>query len=244
MYCFKCGKEIAETSIFCQYCGTQIVKTKSSTKKIIAFIALACIVCLASYFGLEEYKIYKERNPILNSENDITNDLINKIIANDLDSLTINYKFTTCNDYSDLSDVKWIDTQLKTNPFRIANTKQKLKRIEFEIKLTSKIKSLACAFSGHWKENAWNHFDELEYINIKDTSNITNMKRMFLGAESFNQPIGNWDTSNVEDMSLMFYQAESFNQPISNWDTSKVADMGWMFEGASSYSYTEPHVAK
>ena len=34
------------------------------------------------------------RNPVLNSPNDITDELIHQIINNDLDSLTINYEFT------------------------------------------------------------------------------------------------------------------------------------------------------
>ena len=34
------------------------------------------------------------RNPVLNSPDDITDELIRQIINNDLDSLTINYEFT------------------------------------------------------------------------------------------------------------------------------------------------------
>jgi surface protein len=33
---------------------------------------------------------------------------------------------------------------------------------------------------------------------------------MFNGAESFNQPIGEWNVSKVTDMTKMFYGAESF----------------------------------
>ena len=56
---------------------------------------------------------------------------------------------------------------------------------------------------------------KLKSVNLRDTSNVTNMKGMFFGAESFNQPIG-------------------------DWDTSKVTGMGGMFKGASSYSYPKP----
>ena len=34
------------------------------------------------------------RNPVLNSPDDITDELVRQIINNDLDSLTINYEFT------------------------------------------------------------------------------------------------------------------------------------------------------
>lgn len=108
MHCFKCGKEIADNSYICQHCGAQLGKSKSSHKKVVVAGVIAGIVVLAGlgaykmpewykqYKKYKQYKIYQERNPVLNSENDITSDLINKIIVNDLDSLTINYEFTSC----------------------------------------------------------------------------------------------------------------------------------------------------
>ena len=69
-----------------------------------------------------------------------------------------------------------------------------------------------------------------------DVSNVTNMSGMFASAESFNLPIGDWDVSNVKDMSEMFFGAESFNQPIGNWDVSNVTDMTAMFTGAKLFN--------
>ena len=69
-----------------------------------------------------------------------------------------------------------------------------------------------------------------------DVSNVEDMSEMFSGAESFNQPIGDWDVSNVTDMSDMFSYAESFNQPIGEWDASNVSDMTAMFFGAKSFN--------
>ena len=74
------------------------------------------------------------RNPVLNSPDDITDNLIQQIISNDLDSLTINYEFTSKFDNSkDLEDYK--KEQMRINPFWRANNITPIKRIEFEIRL-------------------------------------------------------------------------------------------------------------
>ena len=69
-----------------------------------------------------------------------------------------------------------------------------------------------------------------------NTSQVTNMKGMFVLASSFNQHIGNWDTSRVTDMGNMFLFATSFNRDIGSWDTSQVTDMSSMFESAVSFA--------
>lgn len=61
----------------------------------------------------------------------------------------------------------------------MANRKQELKRIEFEIILGKNVRSLDAAFM---------NMKSLEYVNLKDTSNVTDMSCMFSGANSFNQP--------------------------------------------------------
>lgn len=168
------------------------------------------------------------RNPVLNSPDDITDELIIKICSNDLDSLTINYEFTkNLKNYENNNYTEFDEERKRINPFWIANNKTKIKRIEFEIKFGSNVNSLSCAFLD---------FDKLEYVNIIDTSNITDMSGMFCRALSFNQPIGNWDTSKVTNMFAMFFEALSFNQPIGNWDTSKVTNMSKMFWRAKAFN--------
>ena len=229
MYCSKCGKEIADGSVYCNHCGAKIIRAGSSNKRLVAIGAVIALLATGA-FGVakwyEKYQTYRAANPVLNSSADITDELINKILANNLESLTINYEFTRCREKDEEYD-DWKNERNRINPFWIANNIQPIERIEFEIKLTDKNSSLACAFC---------EFEKLEFVNLKDTSNVTNMSGMFWGAESFNQPVGNWDTSRVTNMHGMFNQATSFNQPIGNWDTSRVTDMNNMFSFARSFN--------
>ena len=65
-----------------------------------------------------------------------------------------------------------------------------------------------------------------------DTSNLTNMYRMFEKCYWLNEPLDHFDTSNVTNMSEMFYSNFKFNQPLSTFDTSKVTNMTEMFNAA------------
>ena len=69
-----------------------------------------------------------------------------------------------------------------------------------------------------------------------DTSRVTNMREMFYGASSFNQPLNKWNVSNVIFMAFMFEGASSFNQPLNNWNVSNVTYMNNMFAGANSFN--------
>ena len=261
MICRKCGKYVTDKSLFCNYCGNKIQTECPHCGRLLSADSLFCNYCGTRLSNIPETSSYDdisndydecyiktfleqpnceipeevisflnnmdlERNPILNSPDDITNELIEKILENDLDSLTINYEFTRCQN-EDEELYEWENEQNQNNPFWRANSVKPLKRLEFEIKLGSNVHSLAYAF---WQ------FEELEYVNIKDTSNVTDMSGMFAETKSFNQPIGNWDTSKVTNMNSMFHGAESFNQPIGNWNTSKVTDMADMFEYATSFN--------
>ena len=74
------------------------------------------------------------------------------------------------------------------------------------------------------------------HISLWNTSNVTNMSKMFYSAIKFNQDISRWDTSNVTNMSYMFHNAYKFNQDISRWDTSNVTDMSKMFICATIFN--------
>lgn len=69
-----------------------------------------------------------------------------------------------------------------------------------------------------------------------DVSQATNMSGMFKRASTFDQPLNTWNTSNVTNMKSMFAAAKMFNQPLSAWDTSQVTTMENMFFNATSFN--------
>jgi len=87
-------------------------------------------------------------------------------------------------------------------------------------------------------EGAFRYCRNLNGISIDtpNLSNVTSMSSMFIGAESYNQPMNNWDVSNVTDMGQMLYAASSFNQPLNNWDVSNVSNMNRLFAGATDFN--------
>lgn len=78
-------------------------------------------------------------------------------------------------------------------------------------------------------------FKTWDFGNETDTSQVTNMSRLFKKALSFDSDISDWDTSNVTDMSHMFDNSQGFNQDLSRWDTSNVTNMASMFSGAREF---------
>ena len=104
----------------------------------------------------------------------------------------------------------------------------------------SKVKSVEQWGTTQWitMENAFEGLVNLEInaTDIPDLSLVTNMKKMFNGASSFNQNINNWDVSNVENMERMFYGATLFNQPLNNWNVSNVTTMRSMFANAKYFN--------
>jgi surface protein len=75
-----------------------------------------------------------------------------------------------------------------------------------------------------------------EPLNDWNTHNVTNMQGMFEFAGAFNQPLHKWDTGQVTDMHFMFLAATQFNQPLNNWNTSQVTDMKGMFFSAHKFN--------
>ena len=70
------------------------------------------------------------------------------------------------------------------------------------------------------------------------------MGYMFKGAESFDQPIGDWDVSSVKVIGDMFYNAISFNQDLSKWDLNgkKISDV--MFDNCPIKKEYKPKIKR
>ena len=164
MRCHKCGHKVTEYDTICKHCGTKISKTYALLIKTLAILAVG--VCIAGYYCYALELDYIEHHPVLNSPADITDELISKIADNKINSLTINYEFTRCINVNENKD-DWEKYRLENNPFWMANRQKALKSISFNIKLSPDIHSLACAFYG---------MKELEFVNLEDTSNVTNMR--------------------------------------------------------------------
>ena len=112
MYCSKCGKEIADGSVYCNHCGAKIIRAGSSNKRLVAIVAVIALLAAGIFGAVKWYENYREMNPVLNSYADITDELINKILANTLESLTINYEFTRCRE----KDEEYDDLKNERNP--------------------------------------------------------------------------------------------------------------------------------
>ena len=71
-----------------------------------------------------------------------------------------------------------------------------------------------------------------------DTSNVTNMSWMFNDSKATSLDLSSFDTSNVTNMYSMFYNSSATNIVLSGWDTSKVTNMRSMFSSLSTTNVT------
>ncbi len=167
------------------------------------------------------------RNPVLHSPDDINQEIIDGIIGNKFDSLTIDYEFTRSQNWELESPEDYDSYRNIYNPFYRADRINPIVYIKFPVILTQAVTSLASAFLG---------FERLRSVIIEDTSMIRSMSEMFSYAREFNGEVGAWNTSNVTQMDGMFSNALLFNRSLNKWDTSKVETMKSMFWCSRSFN--------
>ena len=198
------------------------------------YFSLYCVIKISRNeytYDRGSYYFHDEKNPVLNSPDDISQELIDKIILNRLKSITINYPFTECEDYTDRFMFMQPEYPAplfpEKNPFRIADSQSGLVRIEFKVLFGPEVTTLDCAFSD---------FEHLDSADISVGPNIRSMAYMFANTPKFNSPVNHWDTSSVVSMRGLFYNVHFFNQPVYRWDTSHVSSMKRMFMNAKSFN--------
>ena len=159
----------------------------------------------------------------LNDYSDVTKDVKDRIISNDLDILQINYN---CDDDS-------------LSPF--CNMRD-LTEIKFQIKLGANVKSLFGFFYNcktlktvplFNTEKVTNMEAMFEYcsalvdVPLFNTAKVTNMSNMFDNCKSL-RAVPKFDTSKVTNMSNMFAHCKALKD-VPKFDTSKVSNMNYMF---------------
>lgn len=143
-------------------------------------------------------------------------------------------QFNDLKDYSNILSIFSTGDLIFIDPIKMF---QNGKIVKIETSKDSKVKLIGnCSRMFEYAEKFNQDSKNDSSINNWDTSQVTNMSFMFMGALIFNQNIGSWDTSKVTNMFGMFHNSLNFNQDISNWDTSQVTDMHYMFENARNFN--------
>ncbi|MBW9300541.1 BspA family leucine-rich repeat surface protein [Pediococcus acidilactici] len=120
-------------------------------------------------------------------------------------------------------DLSNFDTSNVTDMLGMFDSTYYLNKLDLRNFNTSKVKIMTFMF---YKSN----ISEV-YLDSFDTSNVTDMMQMFLGASNLtNLDLSNFDTSNVNTMYEMFAGLTNLKTiNMSNWNTSKVINMNNMF---------------
>ena len=81
-------------------------------------------------------------------------------------------------------------------------------------------------------------FNKLEFdVSEWNVSNVTNMERMFIGCDKFDNDLSKWNVSNVTNMEKMFIGCRKFKGVgLNSWDVSNVKDMSGMFKSCINLS--------
>jgi hypothetical protein len=97
------------------------------------------------------------------------------------------------------------------------------------------------SFQLRWAIFCWNNNKEYSlqkygHISNWDTSEITNMSKLFASYHHFNDDISQWNVSNVRTFKEMFLDCYLFNKDISFWNVEKCEDFSYMFYRAQRFN--------
>ena len=192
-------------------------------------------------------------NPVLNSPEDITDELISDIIANRLESLTINYEFAGCplplektisrneSDYECGSVIKSIKF-IKCNSLEEceqawgSETPREcpLDDDDEDLYADDNYKNERLARNPFWKAHSRTPLKDIRFRVIL-TPQVTSLACAFEGfwnLESVNIAVG----PEIKDFTRTFRDALIFNAPLADWDVSGAVSMRQMFRKAKSFN--------
>ena len=101
-------------------------------------------------------------------------------------------------------------------------------------KLTDETIRIAVVF---WFNDPDYCISKFGHISDWDTSEITDMSRLFYFRDNFDCDISKWNTENVVDMSEMFYFCSKFSCDISKWNTKSLVEVTSMLTKCDSYNH-------
>ncbi|MDQ0567838.1 BspA family leucine-rich repeat surface protein [Mycoplasma yeatsii] len=168
----------------------------------------------------------KKFEDILNNSNKADKDIIESLVNDTKQELTLSYKKAVYNE--DETICKEIGF-FKNDKGEIQIEKMPVTVKEVPAELPWQINSLEEAFSS-------NHNVKIKNLEKWNLQYVRSLERMFYSADNFNQDISSWDTSNVKSMRGMFWWNVSFNQPIGKWNVGNVVDMTGVFYGAKKFN--------
>lgn len=102
----------------------------------------------------------------------------------------------------------------------------------------------------HWDTSSVTNMSKLFINNNKfnqdipqlDLSKVASIMGMFFGPNTkFNGDISNWNVSNVTDMEVVFCYNKSFNQDLSNWNVSNVTKCRFFLEDNPQWTLKKPN---
>ena len=213
MFCNFCGKPIDDGSNICKSCGATIVISKQNN------------------YTNENAKEAFNKNPILNSPQDINGDVIMGIINNSLESLTINYDICSLVLYNLFNKSDDFRGEFKkylatSNPFYLANLTKPLKSINFKIILGENVESTIGMFA---------FLEELESAPLMDTKKIVHMSVMFFDDIKLTK-VPLFNTERNKDMGGMFANCQSLTT-VPLFDTRNVVLMAFTFLGCFNLKF-------
>ena len=221
-------------------------------KKLInAAIIAGIIAASGTILALIMYQ--NKLNPVLNSPEDITDELISDIIANRLESLTINYEFAGCplplektisrneSDYECGSVIKSIKF-IKCNSLEEceqawgSETPREcpLDDDDEDLYADDNYKNERLARNPFWKAHSRTPLKDIRFRVIL-TPQVTSLACAFEGfwnLESVNIAVG----PEIKDFTRTFRDALIFNAPLADWDVSGAVSMRQMFRKAKSFN--------